>query len=77
MPAATSRPYAAFRLNLEQQKKRAKDLLKAARSGDSAALKRLGFTAVAPTAQLAQAQQCIARELRFTNWAALKLHVDA
>ena len=34
MSAAIPQPYAAFRLNLEQQKKRAKDLLKAAQSGD-------------------------------------------
>ena len=30
----TSDPYAAFRLNLEQQRKRAKDLLRAVRAGD-------------------------------------------
>lgn len=71
-----ARPYAAFRLNLEQQHKRAKDLLKAAKSGEPDALRRLqavGFTPEAP--KLAAAQHCIARELRFTNWAALKQHV--
>jgi hypothetical protein len=77
MPAATPQPYAAFRLNLEQQKKRAKDLLKAAQSGDPAALKRLGISGTPATLQLARAQHCIARELRFANWAALKLHIDA
>ena len=70
-------PYASFRLNLEQQHKRAKDLLKAAKAGDDVALRRLrgaGFTT--PTApKLAQAQHCIARELRFANWAGLKQHV--
>jgi len=70
-------PYAAFRLNLEQQHKRAKDLLKAAKAGDADALRRLraaGFTdPVAP--KLAQSQHCIARELRFTNWAELKRHI--
>jgi hypothetical protein len=70
-------PYSAFRLNLEQQHKRAKDLLKAAKAGDARALQRLraaGFTpAGAP--KLAQAQHCIARELRFANWADLKRHV--
>ena len=34
-------PYAAFRLNLEQQHKRAKDLLKAAKAGEPDALRRL------------------------------------
>ena len=70
-------PYASFRLNLEQQHKRAKDLLKAAKAGDADALRRLqaaGFaTPSAP--KLAQAQHCIARELRFTNWAELKRHI--
>ena len=36
----TSDPYAAFRLNLEQQRKRAKDLLRAVRAGDAAAHRR-------------------------------------
>jgi hypothetical protein len=77
MPDRTSQPYAAFRLNLEQQHKRAKDLLKAAKAGNSEALRRLhgaGFTA-AGTPKLAQAQHCVARELRFESWAALKRHL--
>jgi hypothetical protein len=72
-----SRPYAAFRLNFEQQQKRAKDLLKAAKAGESSALRRLqntGFT-TSSALKLAQAQHCIARELRFASWAALKQHV--
>lgn len=77
MSAGNPQPYAAFRLNLEQQKKRAKDLLKAARNGEPAALRRLGITGTPATVQLAQAQHCIARELRFANWAGLKLHVVA
>ncbi len=72
MSAASPQPYAAFRLNLEQQKKRAKDLLKAARSGEPAALRRLGVIGTPDRLQLALAQHCIARELRFANWAALK-----
>jgi hypothetical protein len=75
MSAATSQPYAAFRLNLEQQKKRAKELLKAAQSGEPAALNRLGITGAPDNLQLALAQHCVARELRFANWAALKLHI--
>jgi hypothetical protein len=71
--------YAAFRLNLEQQHKRAKDLLKAAKAGDADALRRLrgaGFTEPGAP-KLAQAQHCIARELRFASWAALKRHIGA
>ena len=72
-----SQPYAAFRLNLEQQHKRAKDLLKAVKAGNTEALRRLhdaGCTA-AGAPKLAQAQHCVARELRFASWAALKRHV--
>lgn len=84
MTASSTRPYAAFRLNLEQQKKRAKDLLKAVKAGDAAARVRLerhcrraepGEPAPAP--QLSQAQHCIARELRFASWRTLKAHIAA
>ena len=85
MSAHDAQPYAAFRLNLEQQQKRAKDLLKAAKAGEEDAqrrLRRAGFTERAeftkgPGFNLAQAQHCLARELRFANWAALKRHVAA
>jgi hypothetical protein len=63
--------YPYFRLNLEQQGKRAKDLLKAARSGSAEALAR--FRSHPP--RLAEAQFLIARELRFDTWAALKSHI--
>jgi hypothetical protein len=62
--------FAYFRLNFEQQGKRAKDLLERARAGDSVALGR--FRALPP--KLAEAQQIIATDLRFRNWAALKRH---
>lgn len=62
--------YSHFRLNFEQQRKRAKELLKAARAGEPAALMR--FTS---PPKLAEAQHLIARELRFDNWAALKRHI--
>jgi hypothetical protein len=65
--------YGAFRLNLEQQHKRAKELLKAARAGEPNALAR--FKATPPI--LAEAQFLIARELRFDSWAALKRHTVA
>ena len=56
------RAYPGFRLDFEQQRKRAKDLLKAARAGDAAALARFSSPP-----QLAEAQQLIARELRPTS----------
>jgi hypothetical protein len=65
--------YGAFRLNFEQQQKRAKELLQAARSGDPANVGR--FTRTPP--KLAEAQYLIARELRFASWAALKRHIAA
>ena len=65
--------YSAFRLNFEQQQKRAKDLLKAARAGDPTAAAR--FNSTPP--KLAEAQFLIARELRFESWAALKRHITA
>jgi hypothetical protein len=75
---------AAFRLNLEQQRKQAKELLKAAWAGDAAALQRFAASvpdAVARRAQgtlkLADAQFAVARELRFANWPALKAHIEA
>lgn len=76
MPADTPQPYAAFRLNFEQQQKRAKELLKTANAGDADALRRMqiaGF--VATPFKLAHTQHCIAEELRFHNWAALKQHI--
>ncbi|HEX3603595.1 MAG TPA: hypothetical protein VHU43_05845, partial [Steroidobacteraceae bacterium] len=63
--------YGAFRLNFEQQQKRAKELLKGARAGDPAATAR--FKSTPP--KLAEAQFLIARELRFNSWATLKRHI--
>ena len=78
----TSDPYAAFRLNLEQQRKRAKDLLRAVRAGDAAARRRLADAGALPvpdaaTVKLADAQFAIARELGFTKWGDLRTHVMA
>ncbi len=78
----TSDPYAAFRLHLDQQRKRAKDLLRAVRAGDATARRRLA-DALAPhapaiaDAKLADAQFAIARELRFGSWRDLRTHVMA
>jgi len=64
--------YPHFRLNFEQQQKRAKELLKAARAGEPAALVRFKSPP-----RLAEAQYLIAQDLRFDNWAALKRHISA
>lgn len=78
----TSDPYAAFRLNLEHQRTRAEDLLRAVRAGDSAARRRLAC-ALAPRAldaaavKLTDAQFAIARELRCGSWGDLRAHVTA
>jgi hypothetical protein len=78
----TSDPYAAFRLNLEQQRKRAKDLLRAFRAGDAAARRRLGDALDprrpdAATLKLTDAQFAIAREFGFVSWRDLRSHVMA
>lgn len=65
-----------FRLDLEQQRKRAKDLLKAARAGEAAALERFHRTD-ARELNLANAQRAIARELRYDDWPSLKSHLAA
>ncbi|OIN45869.1 hypothetical protein BLL37_29730 [Pseudomonas azotoformans] len=52
------------RLNLEQQRKRAKELLPRLKAQD-------------PNATLSQAQWEIARQLGFSSWPKLKAHVDA
>ena len=54
-------------MNLEQLRKRAKDLVKAARDGDPEALARLGELPV----RLASAQLAVAREQGFASWPAL------
>jgi hypothetical protein len=65
--------------NLDQQRRRAKELLRAARAGDEAALSRLravradAATAARPL-QLADAQLAVARELGVASWPKL---VDA
>jgi hypothetical protein len=70
--ADTLGSYPKFRLNFEQQGKRAKELLRAARVGEPEALARFKSPP-----RLAEAQYLIARELRFDNWASLKRHIAA
>jgi hypothetical protein len=88
MTDPAERTRSAFRLNLEQQKNRAKELLRAAKAADADALSRLAkarrdsvthYSPNAPSAsvKLADAQFAIARELRFASWAKLKAHVKS
>jgi len=75
------RRYFHGRLNFEQQKKQAKELLKQLRQGDKNATAR--FTAHHPKSaktaapQLADAQMVIARENGFSSWPKMKAHCDA
>lgn len=65
------------RPSLEQQKKRAKELLKALRAGDAEARERVRRHL--PDKQritLADAQFAIAREYGFESWAKLKTHIE-
>ena len=60
-------------MNLEQLRKQAKELVKAARAGDPAALERLGGREPI----LARAQLVLAREHGYPSWTALVAAVDA
>ncbi|MCL2420207.1 MAG: ankyrin repeat domain-containing protein [Conexibacteraceae bacterium] len=61
--------------DLGQARRRAKELLHAARAGDAGALRRLA--AVAAPLTLAGAQLALARELGQTSWAALVREIEA
>lgn len=77
----TARRSATFhgRLNMEQQRKRAKELLKAIRAGDPAAQSRLAkqLSIQGRAVRLSDAQCVIARECGFASWPQLKAHVDS
>ncbi len=60
-------------MNLEQLRKQAKELVRAARSGDSAAQTRLGELPL----RLANAQLVLARESGFPSWPALVHYLEA
>lgn len=70
MTDRADQPRPGFFLNLEQQKKRAKELLRDAKAGNPDAIRRLGVGT-----KLADAQHAIARELRFDSWPKLKTHI--
>ena len=76
---AVPRDYFGGRLNLEQQKKRAKELLKAVRDGDADAVARWEAhhpKGAAAGQLLADAQLVIARENGFPSWPRMKAHID-
>lgn len=76
---AGPRDYFGGRLNLEQQKKRAKELLKAVRDGDADAIARWDVhhpKGADADRQLADAQLVIARENGFPSWPRMKAHID-
>ena len=90
MTRPTSRGDTPFRINLEQQKKRAKELLKAFHSVDDAVAESalLRFKQQHPkfsdkqsmppdSAKLSDAQLIIARELGLASWPKLKAHITA
>jgi ankyrin repeat protein len=72
--------------DLAQQRKRAKDLLKAVRAGDREALARFRHghprhaassdEKIRADAKLSDAQWVVAREYGFTSWPRLKRHID-
>jgi hypothetical protein len=87
-PRASTPAPSPFRLNLEQQRKRAKELLQGLRAGDAEALRRfrahhpradgLDDAAIAQCcAGLSEAQLVIARELGLPSWPRLKAHILA
>src|SRR3954469_11463661 len=61
-------------LNLDQARRRAKELLRAARARDPEALARLRHDR---EPRLADAQRAVAHDLGFASWAALVHHVEA
>ena len=69
MPAIPSHP------DLDQLRRQAKELLRAARTGDAAAIARI--QAVSDALTLAAAQRALAREHGFPSWPRLKAALDA
>lgn len=77
--SADNSPIGHGRLNLEQQRKRAKELLKAAIHQQPDAITRLlaHLPAQETHPRLSDAQWVIARENGFGSWPKLKAHIDA
>jgi hypothetical protein len=88
MSDRNKRVQSPFRLDLEQQKKRAMELLRDAKAGDAAALRRIAADCSKATETgshhfatgalgLADAQRAIARELGIASWVGLQAHIVA
>lgn len=75
MPAPRPAPVLDGRLNLDQQRKRAKHLLQRLHNGEAPAQQAQLASHRPP--RLADAQWLIARELGFSSWPKLKAHCDA
>ena len=88
--SSARRAASPFRLNLEQQRKRAKELLKGLQAGDADALRRFQnhhpqwlhleqatSSELEKALRLSEAQLVIARELGVPSWPRLKAHVMA
>lgn len=78
------RPAMPFRLNLEQQRKRARELLRQLRGGEAGAWQRFRLhhpsamaDGTAAMTRLSEAQLVIARELGLPSWPRLKAHIEA
>ncbi|MDX6708585.1 MAG: hypothetical protein QOI48_4431 [Solirubrobacteraceae bacterium] len=72
-PAADTGHLGGVIVNLEQLRKQAKEIVRAARDGDPVAVARLGDL----PARLASAQLVLAREHGFASWPALVHHIEA
>ena len=82
VPSSLQEAQQPLRLNLENQRKRARALLKSARAGDAHSVKRLAAlnpkdNAATAKWSLHHAQLAVARELGYKSWAKLKAHIDA
>src|SRR3954469_18429958 len=62
-------------ISLDQARRRAKELLRAARDGDADAVGRLRSDRVGP--RLADAQRAVAADLGFASWPKLVAYVEA
>jgi len=84
MKKSSTRPDNPFRINLQQQKKRAKELLKSVKANESQSQLRFkhshpDFNNNTPSPEsikLSDAQLVIAREFGLTSWAKLKSHIN-
>lgn len=79
MSSECNSPRVHGRLNLEQQRKRAKELLKGAHAGEPEALARIAqhLRPLPDTPKLVDAQRVIALENGFSSWPRLKHHTEA